>query len=50
MSDVMERRGPSVEPREIMQESDAELRVTWGDGRECRYAAPRQRPLSPSAQ
>ena len=44
------RRGPAVEPREIMQESDAELRVTWGDGRECRYAAPLLRRLCPCAQ
>ncbi len=29
------RRGPAVEPREIMQEGDASLRVTWGDGRAC---------------
>jgi len=44
------RRGPAVEPREIMQESDAELRVTWGDGRECRYRAPLLRRLCPCAQ
>ena len=44
------RRGPAVEPREIMQESDAELRVTWGDGRECLYAAPLLRRLCPCAQ
>ena len=30
------RRGPAVEPREIMQESDEWLRVTWADGRACR--------------
>ncbi|MDT5158390.1 MAG: hypothetical protein QOH51_2747 [Acidobacteriota bacterium] len=44
------RRGPEVEPREIMQESDAELRVTWADGRECRYGAPQLRRLCPCAQ
>jgi DUF971 family protein len=44
------RRGPTVEPREITQESDAELRVAWGDGRECRYAAPLLRRLCPCAQ
>ena len=44
------RRGPAVEPREIMQESDALLRVTWGDGRECHYAAPLLRRLCPCAQ
>ncbi len=44
------RRGPAVEPREIMQESDARLRVTWGDGRACIYEAPRLRRLCPCAQ
>jgi DUF971 family protein len=44
------RRGPSVEPQEIMQESDAELRITWADGRACLYAAPRLRRLCPCAQ
>ena len=44
------RRGPAVEPREIMQESDASLRVTWGDGRACLYEAPRLRRLCPCAQ
>src|ERR1700755_1992353 len=44
------RRGPAVEPREIMQESDAELRVPWGDGRECLYAAPLLRRVCPCAQ
>jgi DUF971 family protein len=44
------RRGPSVEPREIMQESDATLRVTWGDGRACLYEAPNLRRLCPCAQ
>jgi DUF971 family protein len=44
------RRGPEVEPREIMQESDAELRVAWADGRECRYGASQLRRLCPCAQ
>ena len=44
------RRGPAVEPREIMQESDSELRVTWADGRVCRYAAAGLRRLCPCAQ
>jgi DUF971 family protein len=46
----MPRRGPAVEPREIMQESDAEVRVSWGDGRECRYGAALLRRLCPCAQ
>jgi DUF971 family protein len=49
MSDAL-RRGPAVEPREIMQESDAKVRVTWGDGRVCLYGAPLLRRLCPCAQ
>lgn len=44
------RRGPAVEPREIMQESDATLCINWADGRACRYEAPRLRRLCPCAQ
>jgi DUF971 family protein len=44
------RRGPAVEPREIMQEGEAALRVTWGDGRACLYAAPLLRRACPCAQ
>ena len=44
------RRGPAVEPREIIQEGDAALRVTWGDGRECLYGAAQLRRLCPCAQ
>jgi DUF971 family protein len=44
------RRGPAVEPREIMQESDARLRVTWADGRVCGYEAAHLRRLCPCAQ
>ncbi|MBA3241236.1 MAG: DUF971 domain-containing protein [Acidobacteria bacterium] len=50
MSDTAQRRGPAVEPREIMQESDAELRVTWGDGFACLYGAPLLRRACPCAQ
>ena len=46
----MERRGPSVEPREIRQEGDAELGITWGDGRECSYKAAALRRACPCAQ
>jgi DUF971 family protein len=49
MSEAL-RRGPAIEPREIMQETDARLRVTWGDGRACVYEAPRLRRLCPCAQ
>ena len=46
----MERRGPSIEPREIMQDGDEALRITWADGRVCRYAAPALRRACPCAQ
>jgi DUF971 family protein len=50
MNDAMERRGASVEPREIMQEGEAGLRITWADGRECFYDAPGLRRACPCAQ
>ena len=50
MSDTMQRRGPSVEPREIMQEGDTALRITWADGRVCHYDAPSLRRACPCAQ
>ncbi len=50
MTDTAPRRGPAVEPREIMQEGAAALRVTWGDGRACLYTAPQLRRLCPCAQ
>jgi DUF971 family protein len=40
----------AIEPREIMQESDAELRITWADGRVCNYRAPALRRACPCAQ
>lgn len=50
MNDPMERRGPAIEPREIMQDGDAALRITWADGRVCRYEAPALRRACPCAQ
>ncbi|HEY0006100.1 MAG TPA: DUF971 domain-containing protein [Pyrinomonadaceae bacterium] len=50
MNEAMERRGAAVEPREIMQEGDAGLRITWADGRSCRYSAPDLRRACPCAQ
>jgi DUF971 family protein len=50
MNEMMERRGPSVEPREIVQEGDAALRLTWGDGRVCHFNAPQLRRACPCAQ
>ena len=37
------RRGPAVEPQEIMQEGGQGLRITWADGRACSYKAPELR-------
>ena len=50
MSDTMQRRGPSVEPREIMQEGETALSITWADGRVCHYDAPALRRACPCAQ
>lgn len=46
----MERRGPAIEPREIMQEGDAGLRITWADERVCHFDAPALRRACPCAQ
>jgi DUF971 family protein len=45
-----QRRGPSIEPREIMQEGERGLRITWADGEVCRYDAPALRRACPCAQ
>jgi DUF971 family protein len=51
MNDPMERRGgASVEPREIMQDGESRLRITWMDERECLYEAPALRRACPCAQ
>ncbi len=50
MSEPIERRGPAVEPREIMQENDTGLRITWADNHVCRYNAPSLRRACPCAQ
>jgi DUF971 family protein len=50
MVDVSQRRGPAVEPREIKQEGDAGLRVTWADDRVCHYTAAELRRACPCAQ
>src|SRR5262249_34013295 len=39
-----------IEPREISQETNTQLRITWADGRECKYLAPELRRLCPCAQ
>ncbi len=47
---VTELRGPAIEPREIMQQGDAGLRITWADERVCHYAAAVLRRACPCAQ
>jgi DUF971 family protein len=48
--DVNERRGPAIEPREIKQEGDAGLRITWGDGHVSLFNAAGLRRACPCAQ
>ncbi len=49
-SDVMERRGPAVEPRQILHDDDASLSITWGDGYVAHYTAPVLRRECPCAR
>ena len=49
MSSIGERR-QAIEPREISQESNALLRITWADGKVCDYAAANLRRDCPCAQ
>ena len=44
------RRGPAVEPREIVQEGARGVRIVWADGRECSYQAAELRRACPCAQ
>jgi len=47
---MAESRGTEIEPREIKHEDDSNLRITWADGRECRYRASELRRACPCAQ
>lgn len=49
MAEIAPRR-PAIEPREISQESDSWLRITWADGRVCDYQAAKLRRACPCAQ
>jgi len=49
MVDVAQRR-QAIEPREISQESETSLRITWADGRVCEYPAAMLRRACPCAQ
>ena len=50
MIETVERRGPAIEPREIKQEGDAGLRITWADDCVCVYSAAELRRHCPCAQ
>ena len=50
MNETTRRRGPAIEPHEIMQEGAAGLRIKWGDGRVCHYEAAALRRVCPCAQ
>jgi DUF971 family protein len=48
--EATERRGAAIEPREIKQEGDAGLRITWADNHVSRYSATGLRRACPCAQ
>jgi DUF971 family protein len=50
MIEASERRGVEIEPREIKQEGDSGLRITWADDCVCRYGAAELRRACPCAQ
>lgn len=50
MTDPGERRGPAIEPREIKQDGDAGLRITWADGHVSQFTAAGLRRVCPCAQ
>lgn len=45
-----ELRGPAIEPREIKQEDDLGLAITWADGHVSRFRAAALRRACPCAQ
>jgi len=50
MSDANQASRLAIEPREIKQEGDAGLRITWADERVCNYTAAELRRACPCAQ
>ena len=50
MMNASERRGPAIEPREIKQEGESGVRITWADDRVCQYTAAGLRRACPCAQ
>lgn len=47
---MSERRGVEIEPREIKQEDDSTIRITWADQEQCTYKASELRRSCPCAQ
>jgi DUF971 family protein len=45
-----ELRGAAIEPREIRQDGESGLRITWADERVCEYTAVALRRVCPCAQ
>jgi DUF971 family protein len=50
MIESTERRGPTIEPREIKQAGDSGLNITWGDGLTSEFKASNLRRACPCAQ
>ena len=50
MVELTERRGAEIEPREIKQEGDSGLRITWADDVVSTYTAAGLRRACPCAQ
>jgi DUF971 family protein len=48
--EVAERRGPAIEPRQIKQDGDTGLTITWADDTVCEYGAAELRRACPCAQ
>ena len=48
--EATETRGTAIEPREIKQEGDTGLRITWADNHVSRFSAPGLRRACPCAQ
>jgi DUF971 family protein len=50
MQNKTQRPTKAVEPREIMQESETLIRITWADDHDCHYQAAELRRACPCAQ
>jgi len=47
---MSERHGAEIEPRQIKQEDDFTLKITWADEKECSYKSAELRRSCPCAQ